>query len=76
MKLPDANEYEFTSIGLLIKKGTKIRFSGVKNAGTIMESAISKTPRLVKSMEYRGNDRWVMIEAYDLEDVTLSEVEE
>lgn len=76
MKLPDANEYEFTTIGLLIKKGTKIKFSGVKNAGTIMESAISKTPRLVKSMEYRGNDRWVMIEAYDLEDVTLSEVEE
>lgn len=76
MKLPDANEYEFTSIGLLIKKGTKIRFSGVKNAGTIMESAITKTPRLVKSMEYRGNDRWIMIEAYDLEDVTLSEVEE
>lgn len=76
MKLPDANEYEFTSIGLLVKKGTKIRFSGVKNAGTIMESAISKTPRLVKSMEYRGNDRWVMLEAYDLEDVTLSEVEE
>lgn len=76
MKLPDANEYEFTTIGLLIKKGTKIRFSGVKNAGTIMESAISKTPRLVKSMEYRGNDRWVMLEAYDLEDVTLSEVEE
>ena len=76
MKLPDANEYEFTSIGLLIKKGTKIRFSGVKNAGTIMESAISKTPRLVKSMEYRGNNRWVMLEAYDLEDVTLSEVEE
>lgn len=76
MKLPDANEYEFTTIGLLIKKGTKIRFSGVKNAGTIMESAISKTPRLVKSMEYRGNNRWVMLEAYDLEDVTLSEVEE
>ena len=76
MKLPDANEYEFTSIGLLIKKGTKIRFSGVKNAGTIMESAISKTPRLVKSMEYRGNNRWRMIEAYDLEDVILSEVEE
>ena len=76
MKLPDANEYEFVSIGLLIKKGTKIRFSGVKNAGTVMESAINKTPRLVKSMEYRGNDRWVMIEAYDLEDVTLSEVEE
>lgn len=76
MKLPDANEYEFTSIGLLVKKGTKIRFSGVKNAGTIMESAISKTPRLVESMEYRGNDRWVMLEAYDLEDVTLSEVEE
>lgn len=76
MKLPDANEYEFTTIGLLIKKGTKIRFSGVKNAGTIMESAISKTPRLVKSMEYRGNNRWAMLEAYDLEDVTLSEVEE
>lgn len=76
MKLPNANEYEYTRIGLLIKKGTKIRFSGVKNAGTIMESAIAKTPRLVKSMEYRGNDRWVMIEAYDLEDVTLSEVEE
>ena len=76
MKLPDANEYEFTSIGLLIKKGTKIKFSGFKNAGTIMESAISKTPRLVKSMEYRGNDRWVMLEAYDLEDVTLSEVKE
>ena len=76
MKLPDANEYEFTTIGLLIKKGTKIRFSGVKNAGTIMESAISKTPRLVKSIEYRGNDRWVMLEAYDLEDVTPSEVEE
>ena len=76
MKLPDANEYEFTTIGLLIKKGTKIKFSGFKNAGTIMESAISKTPRLVKSMEYRGNDRWVMLEAYDLEDVTLSEVEE
>ena len=76
MKLPDANEYEFTSIGLLIKKGTKIKFSGVKNAGTIMESAINKIPRLVKFMEYRGNDRWVMIEAYDLEDVTLSEVEE
>ena len=76
MKLPDANEYEFTRIGLLIKKGTKIRFSGVKNAGTVMESAICKIPRLVKSMEYRGNDRWVMIEAYDLEDVTLSEVEE
>lgn len=76
MKLPDANEYEFVRVGLLIKKGTKIRFSGVKNAGTVMESAISKTPRLVKAMEYRGNDRWVMIEAYDLEDVTLSEVEE
>lgn len=76
MKLPDANEYEFTTIGLLIKKGTKIRFSGVKNAGTIMESSISKTPRLVKSMEYRGNNRWTMLEAYDLEDVTLSEVEE
>ena len=76
MKLPDANEYEFTTIGLLIKKGTKIRFSGVKNAGTIMESAISKTPRLVKSMEYRGNNRWVMLEVYDLEDVTLSKVEE
>lgn len=76
MKLPDANEYEFVRIGLLIKKGTKIRFSGVKNAGTVMESAINKTPRLVKSMEYRGNDRWVMLEAYDLEDVTLSEVEE
>ena len=76
MKLPDANEYEFTTIGLLIKKGTKIKFSGFKNAGTIMESAISKTPRFVKSMEYRGNDRWVMLEAYDLEDVTLSEVEE
>lgn len=76
MKLPDANECEFTSIGLLIKKGTKIRFSGVKNAGTIMESAINKTPRLVKSMEYRGNNQWRMIEAYDLEDVILSEVEE
>ena len=76
MKLPDANEYEFVRVGLLIKKGTKIRFSGVKNAGTIMESAITKTPRLVKSMEYKGNDRWIMLEAYDLEDVTLSEVEE
>lgn len=75
MKLPDADKYEFVRIGLLIKKGTKIRFSGFKNAGTIMESAITKTPRLVKSMEYRGNERWLMLEAYDLEDVTLTEVE-